>query len=466
MCSVITDGTHQTPHYISKGIPFISTANLKPFSSGFDFSEYKRFISASEHVALTKRCAPEKGDVLISKCGTIGRVKEIDVDFPFSIFVGLALLKLQRGVFSHKFVEFWLNSPSITAQFEELAPGSTRRTLTLKGIKSVEIPIPPFEEQRRIVTKMEALLDEVKAGQERLNRTRAMLKRFRQAVLDAACSGRLTKGWRGAPQFGEEDLPATWRHTTVGELVKVATGATPLRRNSAYYDEGTIPWVTSGAVNQGIVTRADEYVTDLAIRETNAKVFPPGTLLLAMYGEGATRGKVAELGISAATNQALAAILFDEISAPLRPFLKIALQSQYAQHREAAAGGVQPNLSLGAVRAIPVKIPPSSEQQEIVRRVDALFGLAKAVEKQLAVATARANMLTQSILGKALCGELVPTEAELARQEGRDYEPASVLLARMRRESVGEGEPEPLPKGAGGSVKPRKSSRGRRLAPR
>src|SRR5262245_40336686 len=108
VCSLITDGTHQTPHYVSKGVPFISTANLKPFASGFDFSEYKRFIYRDEHGALTKRCLPEKGDILISKCGTIGRVKEIDVDFPFSIFVGLALLKLRRGVFYPKFAEFWL----------------------------------------------------------------------------------------------------------------------------------------------------------------------------------------------------------------------------------------------------------------------------------------------------------------------------------------------------------------------
>jgi len=176
VCFVITDGTHQTPNYVAKGVPFVSTTNLRPFSVGFDFSEYIRFISPEDHAALTKRCKPEKGDILVSKCGTIGRVKEVDVDFSFSIFVGLALLKPHRGAFYPRFAEFWLNCPSVTEQFEELSPGSTRRTLTLKGIKSVVIPMPPLSEQRRIVVKLERLLARMEACQKRLAKIPVMSK--------------------------------------------------------------------------------------------------------------------------------------------------------------------------------------------------------------------------------------------------------------------------------------------------
>ncbi len=97
VCKKITDGTHKTPKYVDKGgIPFISTQNIVPFRPGFDFSQYKKYISLEEHRELIKRCKPEKGDILISKCGTIGRTKLIDVDYEFSIFVGLALLKLKK----------------------------------------------------------------------------------------------------------------------------------------------------------------------------------------------------------------------------------------------------------------------------------------------------------------------------------------------------------------------------------
>jgi type I restriction enzyme S subunit len=83
-------------------------------------------------------------------------------------------------------------------------------------------------------------------------------------------------------------------------------------------------------------------------------------------------------------------------------------------------------------RRLPLPVPPVAEQHEIVRRVDALFKLADAIEARVAAATTRADKITQAILAKAFRGELVPTEAELARQEGRDYEPASALLARIR----------------------------------
>jgi type I restriction enzyme S subunit len=195
-------------------------------------------------------------------------------------------------------------------------------------------------------------------------------------------------------------------------------------------------------VNADRITKVDAFITETALRETNAKVFPPGTLLLAMYGEGATRGKVTELAVPAATNQALAALIFDEASAPLRPFLKLVLKSLYSENREASAGGVQPNLSLGMIRGIRVPLPPISEQQEILRQVEALFSLADAIERRVAAAAARADALTQSILAKAFRGELVPTEAEQAHAEGRDYESADALLARIQADrSIGVDPP-------------------------
>ncbi len=92
------------------------------------------------------------------------------------------------------------------------------------------------------------------------------------------------------------------------------------------------------------------------------------------------------------------------------------------------------NLNLDILRSLQLPFPPLPEQHEIVRRVEALFRQADAIEKRVAAATARAEKLTQAILAKAFRGELVPTEAELARREGRDYEPASALLERIRAE--------------------------------
>jgi type I restriction enzyme S subunit len=99
---------------------------------------------------------------------------------------------------------------------------------------------------------------------------------------------------------------------------------------------------------------------------------------------------------------------------------------------ESVHGVGRARLNLNGIKSIPIPLPPLSEQREIVRRVEALFALADAIEKRVEVARARADKLTQAILAKAFRGELVPTEAELARREGRSYEPAGVLLGRIR----------------------------------
>jgi type I restriction enzyme S subunit len=111
----------------------------------------------------------------------------------------------------------------------------------------------------------------------------------------------------------------------------------------------------------------------------------------------------------------------------------------------------QHNLTLELVRNLPIPLPGEDEQYEIVRRVDALFALADSIERRLAVAIARTDKLPQAILAKAFRGELVPTEAELARTEGRDYEPAGALLERIHKERetagpiAGRGRKKPAP---------------------
>lgn len=154
----ITDGTHSTPEYTETGIPFVSTNNLVPFSDEFDFSSYQKFISEKEHQELTKRCKPEAGNLLISKCGTIGRTQLIRRNIEFSIFVGLALVKLKNNQLMPEFAEQLLNCPSYQHAMQNLAPGGTRATLTLGELAKLQIHYPSScEEQREICTVLQTL---------------------------------------------------------------------------------------------------------------------------------------------------------------------------------------------------------------------------------------------------------------------------------------------------------------------
>jgi type I restriction enzyme S subunit len=181
-------------------------------------------------------------------------------------------------------------------------------------------------------------------------------------------------------------------------LADVGTGATPNRSKVEFWLDGDVPWVTSGVANGDYVDKASEFVTQRALAETNLTLYPAGTLLVAMYGEGKTRGKCAELRIPATTNQALAALqVNDQVRAYVRHFLEL----NYQDMRKVASGGVQPNLNLSLVRAVAVPLPPLAEQQRIVAEVDRRLTLVRSVETEVDTNLKRAQALRQSMLSKA-----------------------------------------------------------------
>lgn len=301
------------------------------------------------------------------------------------------------------------------------------RHVTKGTFESTEIKVPPFREQKRIADKLEAVLGRVDACQTRLDRVPALLKRFRQSVLAAAKSGRLTEDWRSKNGVNDE-----WEEAQIQHVANVGTGSTPLRSNSAFFAPKGTPWVTSAATSKKLVTESEEFVTDAAIKAHRLKKYPVGTLLVAMYGEGKTRGQVTELGIEATVNQACAAIVVNE-SVITKRFVKFSLEANYLEMRELAEGGNQPNLNISKIREFPIGLPTLPEQQEIVRRVEALFALADRIEARLVAAQKTVERLTPATLAKAFRGELVPQDP--------DDEPAAALLARIEGQATTSPKP-------------------------
>jgi restriction modification system DNA specificity domain protein len=264
-----------------------------------------------------------------------------------------------------------------------------------------EFPIPPLPEQQYLSQKLTALLDEVAQTKQRLEAIPALLKQFRQSVLADAVSGRLTEEWRENNELSLSD----WIQSNVGNIAKVETGKTPSRKNQEYWENGYIPWLTSSCTGLPYVNFADEFVTDLAVKECGLKIFNKNTLLLAMYGEGKTRGQVTELKLSATCNQACAAITANN-NLINNQYLKLSLLKNYDEIRKSASGGNQPNLNLTKVREIKIHLPSLKEQTQIVQKVETYFALADEIETQVNAALENVNLLTQSILAKAFNGEL------------------------------------------------------------
>lgn len=297
--------------------------------------------------------------------------------------------------------------------YGELSSGAAIPMLTVGKLGPIEIPLPPLPEQRRIVRKLDTLSARTTTARTHLTAIAKLVERYKLALYLNIFSG---------PQAQIE----------LGEIAKVGTGATPKKGVAQYYENGTVPWVTSGAVNNKRVTAPSSYITDRAIQETNCKLFPAGSLLMAMYGEGKTRGQVARLEIDAATNQALAVIHEVDTSKVDQEYLFRFLDSIYLEIRDQAAGGVQPNLSLGKVKSFKIPLPALDEQRETVRRIETTFAKIDGLAAEAAQALKLTDRLDKHLLAKAFAGELVP-------QDPND-EPAETLLGRIR------AEPRPLPR--------------------
>ncbi|MFG1294437.1 restriction endonuclease subunit S [Xanthobacter variabilis] len=198
-------------------------------------------------------------------------------------------------------------------------------------------------------------------------------------------------------------LPKGWVEATLGEIGEWSSGGTPSRSRPDYYD-GDIPWVKTGDLEDRILLDTPEKLTQAGLKNSSAKLFPPGTLLIAMYG--ATIGKTALLGVPAATNQACAAFLPSGISKNLIPFLWKFVFGKKTEFISAGQGGAQPNISQALIKRFPIDIPPLAEQKRIVAKLDALNAKSARARTELARIETLVSRYKQAVLSNAFSGEL------------------------------------------------------------
>jgi type I restriction enzyme, S subunit len=385
-----TPHTTEPTNFEGGTIPWVTPADLSGYKEKY-ISHGSRYITRRGLESSSARLLPA-GTVLFSSRAPIGYVAI--ARNPIATNQGFKSFVLKDGVLP-EYAYWWLKGSKRLA--ESLASGTTFLEISGANAKKIPIPIAPIEEQREIVAEIETQYSRLDEAVVNLKRTGVSLKHYKAAVLKAAVEGRLLHDRPVLVEASFRRIPDGWRVSTVGEIAKVGTGATPKRGRADYWNDGRVPWVTSSAVNHPLIIEVPEFITEKALRETNCTVYPPGTLLLAMYGEGKTRGMCSELGVAAATNQALAAI---QARAELNPYLKIVLQNAYESTRRVASGGVQPNLNLSLVRAIEVPLPPREEQVEIVSEVQRRISFANDIETQCNRNLIRAERLRSELFRK------------------------------------------------------------------
>ncbi len=456
--SRLTKGSTPTSYgfeYQSKGISFIKVENLR--AGVVDRSSIRHFISHDAN-AYQRRSMLSDGDVLFSIAGTIGETALVGAaDLPANTNQALAIIRPFPELTCPAFLRLQLASPTVKGQIGAKERGGGMNNVSLSDLGVLSVVLPPLPEQHRIVAKLDALLSRVNASRQRLNKIPKLLARFRQSVLAAACSGRLSADWRDSnpnlesaeellqrlttltPEPHEDvfqrtsmkELPPSWSWAPLGKLGSVVGGGTPSKDNREYWN-GNIPWVSPKDMKRDRIRNTEDHISQAALAASFTKLVPQGTILFVVRGMILNHTLPVAITDAVVTlNQDMKALVPEQPRTGEYLFLAsrfLAKQMLFAV-KEATHGTRRIETPLLKNWAVP--LPPLAEQQEIVRRVDQLFAFADRLEARVETARKRVDALTQSILAKAFGGELVPTEAELARAEGRAFESAAELLARM-----------------------------------
>ena len=242
-------------------------------------------------------------------------------------------------------------------RLRELSIGGVIKYIKLGMLTDAEIPLPPLSEQKRIA----AILDKADAIRRKRQQAIQLADDFLRSVfLDMF----------GDPVTNPKGLDIT----SIGKLCDVATGATPPRGGDEYYG-GDIPWVKTGEVDGYVIYKTEENITSKALSISNCKLNPVGSIVMAMYGQGKTRGKVGVLGVEAATNQACAVI--KPSSKIMMEYLYFYLKISYEALRSLGQGAGQPNLNLSIVKGFPVLLPSEVDQMRFLKVSESVGNFSK-----------------------------------------------------------------------------------------
>jgi type I restriction enzyme, S subunit len=433
---IVGGGTPSTknPEYWEGDIPWISSADIY----GVKKIVPRRTINQNAIENSAAHLVP-KGSIIVVTRVSLGRIAICDTPISFSQDCH-ALIPKTDSV-DPEFALFYLSQAVQT--FQSQSRGTTISGVTVKVVSSLPFPLPTLAEQQRIVARIEALLAHIDAARERLSRVPLIMKKFRQAVLAAACSGRLTEGWREEnpdvesatvllekislkrekkkiahlknvePLIDElSDLSENWIWTQLGfitESMKNGVYKTP----NFYKDDG-FPCLRMYNIEDGKIIWKNIKHMDLTGDEIKMYLLKHNDILINRVNSRELVGK------SALITEKIEPCVYESKNIRLRMYneeiksqyvvcwLQVNAQKYFNLNAQQTVG--MASINQDQIASMPIPLPPLAEQHEIVGRVGLLFERADAFDQEVVAASLRCERLTQAVLGKAFRGELVGSD--------------------------------------------------------
>ncbi|MGU9350332.1 restriction endonuclease subunit S [Clostridium perfringens] len=351
---------------------YIRMLQIRDFTQKRDERDY---VEVSNRIKICK-----KDDVLIARYGaSVGKILT-GLEGAYNVAI---IKSIPSKLIDKRYLYYYFNSSYFQNFLKNVGSRAAQAGFNKEDLREAKIFVPKIEHQRNIVSI--------------LNKSKNLIERRKNQIeqLDLLVKSKFIE------MFGD---PVTnlkkWDKVAIGEMFEIKTGATPSRKENSYWEGGTIPWVKTTELKEYIINETEEYITEDGFNNSSVNLLPKDTILIAMYGQGKTRGMTGKLGIEATTNQACAAILPNNNEN--MDFVWYQLRLLYDELRALGQGGSQPNLNTNLVKTYQLIFPPVELQNEFERFIKHIDKLKFEIEQSLKELEDNFNSLMQ----KAFKGEL------------------------------------------------------------
>lgn len=419
ICSKLVDGDHNPPKGISIQTNYLMCSSTNINNDKLTNLEKVRYLTEEVFNKENERTRCKKGDILFTSVGSLGRS---------CIYEGNLNICFQRSVsviatfIFNQYLKYFFDNPFFQNRVNKEATGTAQKGFYLNQLATSLIAIPPLNEQYRIVDKikkLEPLIEKYNHAEIRLYELNSNIKQqLKKSILQYAIKGNLVQQdpndepafvllerireeknklvaegkikkdknesiiYRRDNSYYEKCgskilcideeipfyIPDNWEWARLGNIGEWKAGATPSKSNMEYYKNGSIPWLLTGDLNDGIIQEIPNKITEKALNETSVKLNPSGSVLIAMYG--ATIGKLGILSFPATTNQACCACnVFQPFYNLYLFYFLMANKIHFVKQGE---GGAQPNISREKIVKTLIPVPPINEQKRIINKIKKL----------------------------------------------------------------------------------------------
>lgn len=382
--------SRKIPEYYKGDIPWIKTGEL---NDDYIF-ETEEHITQEAISHSSAKLFPANTVAIAMYGATIGKVGILGIAATTNQACACGVSNPSTN---YKYLFYYARSQKVN--FINKGKGGAQPNISQEIIKSHEFPLPPLSEQQRIVDRIESLFAKLDEAKQKAQDALDSFETRKAAILHKAFTGELTAQWRKEHGVGME----SWTSHPLKNVTQIGSGGTPSRKNSQYY-LGNILWIKTGEIYWNCIYDSEEKITEEAIADSSAKIYPAGTVLVAMYGQGLTRGRAAILGVPATTNQAVCAL--QPCDCLEKRYLYYYFMANYWEYREKAVGGNQPNYSATMIGKWIINIPSVLEQAEIVRILDNLLAKEQQAKEAAEGVLEQIDLIKKAILARAFRGEL------------------------------------------------------------